>query len=100
MTWSYVLEHENNRNPFEVRRNSILGWKEIAVKTIIESEEVLSFGEALMQRNLKLYDALHIACAYIGGCNRFLTVDKALLNKPIHEIKLQNPIDFVRELEV
>ena len=53
-----------------------------------------------MKRGVKLYDALHVACAYIGGCDRFLTVDKKLLNKPINEIILQNPLDFVREMEV
>ena len=100
LLWSYVLEHENNRNPFEARRDSVLGWKDLAVKSVVESEEILLFGEELMRRGVKLYDALHVACAYVGGCDRFLTVDKGLLNKPISEIKVQNPIDFVRELEV
>lgn len=65
----------------------------------MESEEVLALGESLMKRGVKLYDALHVACAYVGGCDRVLTVDDGLLNKPINEIKVQNPIDFVREME-
>ena len=100
LAWSYVLEYENRRNPFDVRWSSVLGWKELAVTHISETEDILVFGEMLMQRGLKMYDALHIACAYAAGCQRFLTVDKGILNKPIHEIVVQNPIDFVRELEV
>ena len=100
LLWSYILEYENNNNPFETRRNSVYGWKEVAIKSIMESEEILSFGEKLIERGVKLYDALHIACACVGGCDYFLTVDKPLLKKSITEIKLCNPIDFVRELEV
>lgn len=100
LLWSYINEYENNKNPFETRRNSIVGWKEIATKLIMESEEILAFGESLMERGVKLYDSLHVACAYIGGCDYFLTVDKLLLNKPISEIRLCNPIDFIRDLEV
>jgi len=48
---------------------------------------------------VKLYDALHVSCAFAGGCDAFLTVDKLLLNKNIDEIRICNPIDFVRDLE-
>ena len=99
LIWSYVLEYENSKNPFETHRDSILGWKDVAVKTIVESEEIISFGEKLMERGVKLYDALHVSCAFAGGCDSFLTVDKLLLNKNIDEIRICNPIDFVRELE-
>jgi predicted nucleic-acid-binding protein len=99
LAWSYILEHENNKNPFEPHRDSIFEWKNMASKTIYESEEILTFGETLMKRGVKLFDALHVACACIGGCEHFLTVDKHLLNKAINEIHVCNPIDFVRELE-
>ena len=99
LLWSYILEHENSKNPFELRRNSILGWKELASFHIAESEDILTFGESFMKRGIKLYDALHIACAYVGGCDCFLTVDKGILSKQISEILIQNPLDFVRGLE-
>ena len=100
LIWSYILEHENNKNPFEIRRDNIMSWKSVAVRYIAESEEVLSFGDMLVKRNVRLYDALHVACAYVGGCDYFLTVDKGLLNKKIDEIYVYNPIDFIRELGV
>ena len=99
LLWSYILEHENNRNPYEIRRDNVLVWKNVAIKTVIESEEILSFGETLMKRKIKIYDALHIACAFIGGCDYFLTVDKGTLNKEINEIHVCNPIDFICGLE-
>lgn len=98
LLWSYVLEHENSKNPFNERFASIYSWKELAVKHIIETEEILAFGESLMDRGLKMLDALHIACAYYGGCERFITVDKKLINKPITEVVVQNPVEFIREL--
>jgi predicted nucleic acid-binding protein len=52
-----------------------------------------------MAHGIKLYDSLHIACAYVGGCDYFLTVDKQLLRKSINEIRVCNPLDFIRELE-
>ena len=100
LLWSYILEHENTKNPFDERFNSVYGWKEIAVKSIMEeSEDILKLGELLFDRGVKLYDALHVACAYFGGCDCFLTTDKKLLNKPIDEIRIYNPIDFIREME-
>ena len=99
MIWSYILEYENNRNPFDTRRSSVHGWKDVATASIIESEEILSFAEKIMSDGIKKYDALHLACAYIGKCDCFLTVDKNLLKKSIPEIKVYNPIDFIRELE-
>ena len=99
LLWSYIFEYENKKNPYKTQRDSILGWKDIAVSTIFESEGILSFGDKLMERGVKLYDALHVACAFTGGCDYFLTVDKNLLNKQIGEIRVCNPIDFIRYLE-
>ena len=68
------------------------------MKYITETDDIILFGNLLLERGVKLYDALHIACAFYSGCDRFLTVDKRILNKSIHEITIQNPIDFVREM--
>jgi len=100
LLWSYILEYENDKNPFDVRRDNIIGWKEVSIKEIVESNEILNFGDILIAKGVKLYDALHIACAFIGGCDYFLTVDKRILNKDIPEVRICNPIDFIREMEV
>lgn len=99
LLWSYILEYENSKNPFDTRLSSVQGWKEVATTSVVESDELLDFAEKVMDVGAKKYDALHLACAHIGKCDYFLTVDKNLLKISIPEIKLCNPIDFVRELE-
>jgi len=100
LLWSYVLEYENGKNPFDTRRDSVHGWKDVASKSIIESEDIISFAEKLLSQGIKLYDALHLSCAYYGGCDYFLTVDKHLLKKSLAEIRICNPIDFISYMEV
>ena len=52
-----------------------------------------------MQLGIKPKDALHLACAIESGCDYFITTDKGLINKAVPDIKIINPIDFVREME-
>lgn len=101
LVWSYILDYENSKNPYAEKRLAIKPWRRIASECISEeSEEILSFAESLYQKGIKTYDALHIACAVSAGCDFYLTTDKKLLNTPIKEIKVINPIAFVSEMEV
>lgn len=100
LVWSYILDYENGRNPYEEKRRVIAPWKRIASEYIAEeSEEILTFAESLSEKGIKTYDALHIACAVSAKCDFYLTTDKKLLNTPIPEIKILNPIAFVNEME-
>ncbi|WP_211289586.1 hypothetical protein SPSIL_041360 [Sporomusa silvacetica DSM 10669] len=98
--WSYILEYENMQNPFEIRKNSIALWKDIAVETVVESENILLFAEALKTKGIKTKDALHISCAVAAKCDYYLTTDKKLLNKDIVEIDVISPIELLTRLEV
>ena len=40
-------------------------------------------------------DASHIACAINLEAECFLTTDKKILNKPVADITVMNPIDFI-----
>ncbi len=53
-----------------------------------------------MNTGVKTKDALHVACAIIGGAEYFLSTDIRLLKYNTNEIKLVNPIEFVSNLEV
>lgn len=100
LVWSYILDYENGRSPYDEKRLAIAPWRNIASKFISEeSEEILTFAESLSQKRIKTFDALHIACAVSAGCNYYLTTDKKLLNTPIAEIKIVSPITFVNEME-
>ena len=59
----------------------------------------MTFAESLHTKGIKTYDTLHISCAVFAGCDYYLTTDKKLLNTPIPEIKIINPIMFVNEME-
>lgn len=100
LVWSYILDYENGRNPYEEKRRVIAPWKRIASECIAEeTEKILTFAESLSEKGIKTYDALHIACAVSANCDFYLTTDKKLLNTRIPEIKILNPIAFVNEME-
>ncbi len=100
LVWSYILNYENSRNPYEEKRQAISPWRNITSECISnESEEILYFAESLSKKGIKTYDALHIACAVLAGCEFYLATDKKLLNTPIKEIQILSPITFVNELE-
>ncbi len=100
LVWSYMLEYENSQNPFLIRRESIIKWKDIADTHIFETENILKTAESLLSKELKVKDAIHIACVTEAKCDYFLTTDIGILKKNIDIIKVLNPIDFIRETEV
>jgi len=96
LLWSFVLDYENDSNPFEEVRERIAHWKTLAVSNWTQSEEVTDKAKELMILGLKTKDAFHVACAIYLGAEYFLTTDKKIINKPIKEIACLNPIDFIR----
>lgn len=99
LVWSYILEYENSNNPFEIRRDSVIQWKDIAEVHIIENEDIITTAEQVCKKGIKTKDALHIACAIASEADYFLTTDMGILKKDINGIKIVNPIDFIRETE-
>jgi predicted nucleic acid-binding protein len=99
LVWSFILEYENSKNPFEDRRLSIIAWKNIAVVHRVANEAIIAFAEKIQGLGIKPKDALHIACAVECRADYFLTTDKKLLNTEIEEIKIRNPLEFVGEEE-
>jgi hypothetical protein len=99
--WSYILDFENNANPFLEKRVEIQRWKDIANSFVNESDEILTKMNELISIGLKPLDALHIACAISLKCNYFLTVDKNILKKmkEYPDIKIINPINFIFKWE-
>ncbi len=102
LVWSYILEAENNANPFEERKRAILDWKEHAVRKITENHAVLDKAKKLYQIGLRSKDARHISCAISSGCRYFLTTDDKILNKNqlIEDITVIDPIGFIKEVEL
>jgi hypothetical protein len=99
LCWSFALDYENGKNPFEDKRNAIAPWKLIAKDYCPHSEAVRSRSKEIMKLGIKELDALHISCAIEKQCDYFITTDSGPLKINIDGIKIVNPIDFVREME-
>lgn len=101
LAWSYILDYENEKNPFEEKRLAIHPWKDIASFHISEeTENILLFAENLASKGIKTYNALHISCAVAAQCKYFITTDTKLLNISIPEISIINPVEFINKTEV
>jgi predicted nucleic acid-binding protein len=99
LVWSYILDFENDQNPFDIRKNTIAQWKDISCLIIMENESIIEFAESLSAKGIKPKDALHMACAKEAGCEYFLTTDKKLLNAPVDGINVISPIELVERME-
>jgi hypothetical protein len=89
LVWSYILDYENNKNPFLERKDWISEWKKYAVIDIQESPALIEMANALNKKGFLKIDSLHIACAIFLKCEYFLTTDDKILKRSgtIAEIK-------------
>ena len=100
LIWSYVLDYENNKNPYEDRKLQIKGWRKYTVTDIQENDDVIEKANSLNLTGFKKLDSLHIACAVISKCDFFITTDDKILSlaKTIEGIKITDPIGFIKEV--
>ena len=96
LVWSAIEDYENAQNPFEIRRDAIAQWRNLAVQVQMADTAVVENAKNIMQKGIKNKDALHIASAIAAKCDVFLTVDRKLLKTPIDGIKPLSPIDFLQ----
>ena len=95
---SSVLEFENNRNPFPLRRE----WMERCLSLATEYQRV---DESIQQRAVELekhdvsaIDALHVATSESANVDFFIACDDRLLKNGRHfNVKSVNPVDFVQQ---
>lgn len=101
LVWSYILEFENDNNPFKEKRLAIAQWEALSTVTVGESESLLVRAESFLNKGIKAKDALHVSCAITGNADYFVSTDDKLLNKLSgnKEIKAVNPIDIVGEID-
>jgi predicted nucleic acid-binding protein len=101
LAWSYLLDFENEANPFQERRETIGAWKSVAACDVDANDEVIAFAETLSLLAIKPADSLHVACAVHSGCAFFLTTDMGVLKRAeqINEIQIVDPPAFVREFD-
>ena len=99
--WSYVLEYENSKNPFQLRRETIHKFSYRCVQYVDESNAgiITAIARPIAETGVKEKDALHVACAIFSSCDYVLTTDDRLLKYVSEQIKIINPLQFVSEME-
>jgi len=96
LIWSFVLDYENEANPFDERKHNIIAWKNLSIVDCNLCDTITDIATDLLKIGLRQKDASHIACAIYAGADYFITTDKKILNKPVQGIIIINPIDFIR----
>jgi predicted nucleic acid-binding protein len=101
LAWSYMLDFENQANPFPESREVIARWKQAAIVDVEETPELLHRATEITGRGLTPRDALHIACALAAGCAFFLTTDDLIVKRMrgYSGIAVMDPTQFVVEVQ-
>jgi predicted nucleic acid-binding protein len=101
LAWSYVLDYENEANPFEERRDVIAQWKTAAAVDAEETDAIIRRAREVAARGLRAKDALHVACAVASGCDFFLTTDDLVVKRMrgFADIAVMDPTQFIVEVE-
>ena len=100
---SYMSNYECSKNPYIMRRETILSFMETYTKVYISEKSqdaVETEAEAIMETGVKFKDACHVAAAIYGTCDYFISTDDRLLKYQSDKIILLSPIDFVSLKEV
>ena len=100
LAWSYILDIENDQNPFEDKKNAIAEWKKFAVVDVDETTTLLERAKMFTSFGIKAKDALHVSAAIEGEADVFITTDDRLMKKlaEIKDIRAVNPVDIVGEI--
>jgi predicted nucleic acid-binding protein len=98
LVWSYILDYENEQNPYEERKISIKRWSHEADVIQKENESLLIRAEYYVKKGLKSKDALHVSCAIEADCEYFITTDDKIIKNMSSDdhIKAINPLNFIQ----
>lgn len=97
--WSFILEYENSKNPYDIRRDAIRKFSCRCACYIDFANEIITDAKTIASTGIKEKDSLHLACALLSHCDYFITTDDRLLKFQSDELKMADPIQFIRETE-
>jgi hypothetical protein len=99
--WSFILEFENSKNPYPLRKETIQKFSYRCVQYINElnADDIMIIAKPIQANGIEAKDALHVACAIYSSCDYFLTTDDRLLKYKTERIKIMSPVQFVSEME-
>ena len=100
LVWSFMLEFENELNPFTERKNEIALLSRLARHTVEPNQDILAKAEGVEQCGIKGNDAVHLACALISDCGYFVTCDDRIIQRSESldlRILVCNSLEFIRK---
>lgn len=99
LIWSYILQFENDENPYITHKQEIRKWKGLASELVGESESVIIKAKEYQAAGLRVKDALHCGCAFSVQADYFITTDKQLIKiaQKVEGLKVVNPLTFIQE---
>jgi len=100
LIWSYMLDYENTKNPFQERTEPIAKWRTYAVEDVEEDRDAIELAIRISHEGIRKFDSLHIACAIKARADYFLTTDDGILKRAsrVQGIKITDPIGFIKEV--
>jgi predicted nucleic acid-binding protein len=99
---SYILDYEVSRNPYEMRKRSIIQFIYANMKGYVGAERdsiIRPMAEDIMKTGVKEKDAYHVASAIYSNCDYFISTDIRLLKYKTDKIRMVTPIEFITETE-
>ena len=99
LIWSYILQYENDQNPYNNQKHEIHKWRQQASVLVSASPNIVKMANDYLSFGLRAKDALHCACAVSVKADYFLTTDKQLLkaSRKITGLTAVNPLTFIQE---
>jgi len=99
LVWSYILQFENDENPYITHKHEIRKWKNQASQLVSASEAIIVKAKEYQAAGLRVKDALHCACAFSVKADYFITTDNQLIKiaRKIAELNVVNPLTFIQE---
>ena len=99
--WSFILEFENSKNPYPLRRETVHKFSYRCTQYVDEANanDIIKIAKPIMESGVKEKDALHVACAVFASCDYFLTTDDRLLKYKTEQVKIMTPVQFIAEME-
>jgi len=102
LIWSFMHEDENTLCPFMERKLEVFRLSSLCKTRILPDQQIFSLAKGFQQKaRLSSRDAVHLACANQAQCDYFLTCDDDLIKRAKRldlEMKVMNPVDYIREV--
>ena len=99
LVYSYVCFYENYINPFENKKLAISEFSQNAKYCVIENRDILLKANEIIKNGIQSLDALHLSCAINAEADYFITVDDSILKYSTDDIKILDPIMFIKYWE-